>query len=122
MAKRAEEEGLKFMSEAVEKGPMGGVVWFRPWAMLRGRLSRTVRPAAVETEKQVTPPMAPPFRTHTVVGKFLICWKEDGSNERRRGRQTYQWRVEKSRLATWEIGLVCLLGSQRERGAMDLRD
>ncbi len=68
-AMSADEEGLKVISEAVRKGPTGGVVWFvNNGARLRRRLSRALSPAVGETEKQETPDRAPPLRTQTGTG------------------------------------------------------
>jgi hypothetical protein len=36
VAKRALDEGLNLMSEAVKKGPTGGFVWFKALERLRG--------------------------------------------------------------------------------------
>jgi hypothetical protein len=64
-ANRALDEGLNLISEAVEKGPTGGVVWFKALEMFRGALSRAVKPFVGSTEKHVTPDLLPPLRTHT---------------------------------------------------------
>ncbi len=69
VAKSAVEEGLKTISAAVPGGPEGGVVWWRPFGMVR-RGPSGLRPEAWSTEKQDTPPRAPPLRTHA--GRGLV--------------------------------------------------
>lgn len=64
-ANSALEEGLNLISEAVKNGPTGGVVWFKALEMFRGASSTAVKPFFGLTEKHVTPPLAPPLRTHT---------------------------------------------------------
>ena len=66
LAKSAVPDGLKRRSEALARGPRGGVVWFRVGETVRGLASRGVRPLLGDTEKQVTPLEEPPFSTQTV--------------------------------------------------------
>ncbi len=73
VTKTAVEEGLKKMSDAVETGPRGGVVWCKASAMGRGALSCAVRPFSWSTEKQATPAMAPPLRTQA--GRYGLALK-----------------------------------------------
>jgi len=74
VTKRAVSEGLKTMSEAVPGGPTGGVVWPRaigrrpPWGE---------RPLAWSTEKQVTPPTAPPLITQAGMSAERYMRRDD---------------------------------------------
>ena len=63
VANRALPDGSKKMSDAVPRGPKGGVVCCRAEPRERVFWSCAVNPFAWSTEKQVTPATAPPFKT-----------------------------------------------------------
>lgn len=59
--RRLVEAGLKRMSEAVLRGPTGGVVWFNAICL---NPPIACSPFFGSTEKHDTPATAPPLRTH----------------------------------------------------------